>query len=110
MKLSKVGLLASVLALSGFASGAMAAGDVTEGEIKARACTGCHGIPGYFNTYPTYRVPMVGGQNVGYIVAALKAYKSGERAHKTMQAQARSLTDQDMLDIAAYFNSFGKKR
>jgi len=35
-------------------------------------------------------------------VAALKAYKSGERKHKTMAFQAGSLSDQDMLDIAAY--------
>jgi len=110
MKRSKIGLLASVLALSGFASGAWAAGNAAEGEIKARGCTGCHGIPGYFNTYPTYRVPKVGGQNIGYIVTALKAYKSGERGHKTMRAQAASLSDQDMLDIATYFNSFASKR
>jgi cytochrome c553 len=110
MKWSKIGLLASVLALSGFAPAAWAAGSAADGELKARGCTGCHGIPGYFNTYPSYRVPKVGGQNIGYIVAALKAYKSGERSHKTMRAQASSLDEQDMLDIAAYFNSFASKR
>jgi len=46
---------------------------------------------------------MIGGQHADYIVSALKAYKSKERSHKTMQAQAASLTDQDMQDIAAYF-------
>lgn len=80
-----------------------AAGDVEAGRLKANTCMGCHGIPGYTNAYPTYRVPKLGGQSPEYLAAALKAYKTGERPHKTMQAQATSLTDQDIADIAAYF-------
>lgn len=82
-----------------------ATGDPTAGKTKAIPCMGCHGIPGYFNVYPSYHVPRVGGQHAEYIVAALKAYKNGDRAHKTMQAQAASLSEQDMADIAAYFAS-----
>ena len=41
------------------------------------------------------------------IVQALKEYKSGDRTHKTMHAQASSLSDQQMQDIAAYFASLG---
>lgn len=85
------------------ASTAQAAGDPVEGAKKAKTCLGCHGIPGYRNAYPSYQVPKLGGQHPEYIVAALKAYRSGERIHETMQAQAASLTDQDILDIAAYF-------
>lgn len=81
---------------------ALAAGDPDAGRIKANTCMGCHGIPGYTNAYPTYRVPKLGGQPREYVVSALKAYKSGERPHKTMQAQAVSLSDQDIEDIAAY--------
>ena len=77
-------------------------GDPKAGEVKSLPCMGCHGIPGYFNVYPTYHVPRVGGQHAQYLIAALKAYKNGERSHKTMQAQAASLSDQDMADIAAY--------
>jgi len=80
-----------------------AAGDVAAGKIKAETCMGCHGIPGYNNVYPTYHVPRLGGQWPEYLVAALKAYRAEERAHKTMQAQAKSLSDQDMEDIAAYY-------
>lgn len=80
-----------------------AAGDAEAGKTKAIPCMGCHGIPGYFNVYPTYHVPRVGGQHANYIVAALKAYKDGDRSHKTMQAQAATLSEQDMADIAAYF-------
>ena len=81
---------------------ALAAGDVEAGRLKANTCMGCHGIPGYNNVYPTYRVPMIGGQSADYLTAALHAYKSGERSHKTMQGQAMSLSDQDIADIAAY--------
>lgn len=99
-------ICAMALALgSVFATAASAAGDAAAGKIKAQPCLGCHGIPGYFNVYPTYRVPKVGGQHSDYIVAALKAYKAGERSHPTMRAQAASLSEQDMADIAAFFAS-----
>ena len=84
---------------------AYAAGDAAKGRVKAITCMGCHGIPGYHNAYPNYPVPRVGGQHAEYIVVALKAYKSGQRDHKTMQAQAASLSEQDMQDIAAYLAS-----
>tara|TARA_Y100001934_G_scaffold164786_1_gene196222 strand:- start:107 stop:436 length:330 start_codon:yes stop_codon:yes gene_type:complete len=86
-----------------------AAGDAAQGKIKAQQCMGCHGIPGYTNAYPNYHVPRVGGQEVDYLVSALKAYANGERQHKTMQAQAASLSEQDMQDIAAYFSAAGAK-
>ena len=85
------------------------AGDVEAGKIKSYTCTGCHGIPGYKNVYPTYHVPKIGGQNVAYLEAALKAYRAGERDHGTMDLQAQSLSDEDIADIAAYFASLGKE-
>lgn len=91
-----------VLALAAFALPALADGNAQAGRIKANTCMGCHGIPNYNNVYPTYRVPKLGGQNARYMEIALKAYKSGERAHGTMYAQAASLSDQDIADIAAY--------
>lgn len=90
---------------SGFALANPPSGDVAAGKIKAQPCLGCHGIPGYFNAYPTYHVPKVGGQHPEYIIAALQAYKSGQRSHATMQAQAATLSEQDMADIAAFFAS-----
>lgn len=87
------------------ATGARAEGDAKAGQVKAIPCMGCHAIPGYSNVYPTYHVPRVGGQHPEYIVAALKAYKTKERSHPTMQAQAASLSEDDMKDIAAFFAS-----
>lgn len=78
------------------------AGDVEQGRLKAQACLGCHGIPSYTNVYPSYRVPKLSGQHADYIVAALKAYQSGERSHPTMRANASTLNATDMQDIAAY--------
>jgi cytochrome c553 len=88
---------------------AHASGDVEEGRIKAYTCTGCHGIPGYSNVYPTYKVPKIGGQNFEYLTIALKAYRAGERNHPTMDLQAQSLSDQDIEDVSAYFASLGNK-
>lgn len=82
---------------------ASAQGDPERGKIIGFTCTGCHGIPFYNNTYPTYYVPRLGGQNEAYLVTALKAYRSGERHHASMRAQANTLSDQDILDVAAYF-------
>lgn len=85
---------------------AAAQGDPERGAKIAYTCTGCHGIPFYNNVYPTYTVPKLGGQNQEYLISALKAYRSGERSHATMQAQAATLSDQDILDVTAYFVSF----
>lgn len=88
---------------------AQAAGDPKAGRTTAYTCTGCHGIPGYKNVYPTYNVPKIAGQNYEYLVTALKAYRSGERAHATMKLQARALSDQEIEDVAAYFASLAGK-
>ena len=67
-------------------------------------CIGCHGIPGYKTAYPdVYHVPKIAGQQPGYIVNALKAYKSGERSHPSMRGIAASLTEKDMTELANYY-------
>ena len=67
-------------------------------------CIGCHGIPGYKTAFPsTYHVPKIAGQQPGYIVNALKAYKSGERSHPSMRGIATSLTEDDMKKLADYY-------
>jgi cytochrome c553 len=73
---------------------------------KIAMCIGCHGIPGYKTAFPSvYHVPKIAGQNPGYIVSALKAYKTGERSHPSMRGIAASLSDEDMADLAAYYGS-----
>jgi cytochrome c553 len=65
-------------------------------------------VPGYTNAYPDYPVPQIAGQNEQYIINALHGYKVGDRTHPTMMAQAQSLSDQDIADIAAYLSSLAK--
>ena len=86
-------------------SGTAIAADPEAGKKKAETCLGCHGIPAQVNVYPTYHVPKLGGQHEQYLVAALNAYKNKTRSHATMQANASSLSDEDIADIAAYFAS-----
>lgn len=95
--------LATLLMITSLASAPAAAdGDAARGEVLAYTCLGCHGIEGYRNAYPSFRVPKLGGMKAAYIVEALKGYRDGLRKHTTMQAQAVSMSDQDMQDIAAY--------
>lgn len=96
--LTSIGVLGSATAL---AQGDLA-GDAARGATVGSTCLGCHGIPNYKNSYPNYRVPRLAGQNPEYIVLALQAYKSQERSHATMHANAFSLSDQQMADIAAF--------
>ena len=91
------------------ASPAAAQGDAERGAKLAYTCQGCHGIEGYRNAYPSYRVPKLGGQKAAYLVAALQGYRDGTREHPTMQAQASSMTDQEMQDLAAYFSSIANE-
>ncbi len=99
--------VASVTAISAHAQEIK--GDAKAAEQKIAMCIGCHGIQGYQASFPeVYRVPMISGQNAKYIVAALNAYKKGERKHPTMRGISDTLSDQDMADLAAYYEQHGK--
>ena len=99
----------AALSLAVFAQAPAAApkGDPVAGKVKAVAiCSGCHGVPGTKIAYPeVYNVPKLGGQNAGYLLSALKAYKSGDRFNQTMKAQASALSEKEMADIAAYYGN-----
>ncbi len=83
-------------------------GDALAGSHKNALCIGCHGIKGFHTAFPeTYRVPKLSGQGARYISAALHAYKSGKRKHPSMQTLSTSLSDQDIADLAAYYESTG---
>ena len=105
-------LAAGAVAFAALAQSAFAqnvTGNAEAGKNKNSMCTGCHGIPGYRTAYPeVYHVPKIGGQQPGYIIAALKEYKSGARWHPSMRGIAASLSEQDMADLAAYYGGSGK--
>lgn len=81
-------------------------GNAEAGSQKVAQCIGCHGIPNYKTAFPqVYRVPRIGGQQAAYIANALHEYAKGDRRHPSMQGIAKSLSEQDILDIAAYYAS-----
>ena len=107
-RLHKVFAGLAMVVFCGFASTGFAAeavGNAEAAKAKVSMCIGCHGIPGYRASYPeVYSVPMIAGQNGAYLQAALRAYASGERTHPTMDAIAKSLSDQDIADLSAYYS------
>jgi cytochrome c553 len=83
-------------------------GDALAGSHKNALCVGCHGIKGFHTAFPeTYQVPKLSGQGAKYISSALHAYKSGARLHPSMRTLASSLSEQDIADLAAYYESTG---
>ena len=85
-----------------------AQGDAQRARDKVAMCIGCHGIKGYRASFPeVYTVPMIAGQSERYIAAALEGYRKGDRSHPTMRAIAGSLSDEDILDLAAYYAKGG---
>ncbi len=99
-------LVTSVTTISAMAQDVK--GDVKAGEKKIAMCIGCHGIVGYQASFPEiYKVPKISGQGAKYIVSALNAYKKGDRKHPTMRGIGESLSDQDMADVAAYYEGHG---
>jgi cytochrome c553 len=101
--------VASVTFAQAPAAPAPVAGGAKTIEAKVAMCIGCHAIPGYQSSFPeVHRVPMIAGQNAKYIVAALNAYKTGERKHPTMRGIGEGLSEQDMADIGAYYEKQAK--
>ncbi len=88
-------------ALSALSFGAQA-GDVAAGKAKAGVCAGCHGVNG-ISSVPMY--PNLAGQHAQYIVKQLKAFKSGERKDPVMAGMVAPLSDADMENLAAYYES-----
>jgi len=99
------GMVAFIVVLLYAASGTLYAdGNIKAGKNKARACQVCHGKGGR-STNPTY--PRLAGQHAKYIIKQLKAFKTGTRKDPIMNGMAATLGDQDMKDVAAFFESNG---
>jgi cytochrome c553 len=89
-----------VLALCAFNS---FANDVAEGRAKAdAACALCHGANG-IASMPS--APNLAGQQAIYLSEQLKNYRSGKRQHEVMSLIASPLTDTEIANLAAWYNS-----
>lgn len=81
---------------------AYAQGSVADGAVKARSCQVCHGKGGK-STKETY--PILAGQHAAYVRKQLHAFRDGTRKDPIMNGMAAPLSDKDIEDIAAYFDS-----
>jgi len=91
----------TLVALSAQAE-SLVAGSADAGKAKAITCTACHGPEGN-SVNPLW--PNIAGQGGPYLLAQLQAFKSGTRSDPLMTSQAMMLSDQDMADLAVYFES-----
>jgi cytochrome c553 len=66
-------------------------------------CAVCHGPEGAQGV--TVDVPKLAGQKGAYLEQALRAYRSSARKQPIMQQQAAALTDEQILELAAYYAS-----
>lgn len=77
-------------------------GSVEAGKAKSLTCSACHGQAGN-SVNPLW--PNIAGQGAPYLVAQLEAFKNGLRANPLMSSQAMLLSDEDMRDLAVYYES-----
>lgn len=73
---------------------------LSKGRIRAASCAACHGPQG-ISTNPMY--PSLAGQDENDLLQSMLAYRSGEKVNALMSPQARSLSDQDIALLAAYY-------
>ena len=76
--------------------------DPIAGKARAAMCATCHGPLG-LSQLPN--APNLAGQPALYIVEQLKNYRSGKRQNEMMQAMAKPLTDQEIDNLAAWYES-----
>ena len=77
-----------------------ASGDPEAGRAKAGACAACHGPDGN-SLNPEW--PSLAGQGAPYLETQLRRFRSGERENALMAPLSAALTEQDILDLAAYY-------
>jgi len=94
--------LAAALLCFCVAGPSYSAGDAEAGKAAAATCAGCHGADGKAIT-PEY--PNLAGQHASYIAKQLTAYRDGDRNNQLMSPMAAALSDQNIMDLAAYYSA-----
>jgi cytochrome c553 len=80
-----------------------AAGHGESIEEKAQLCAACHGEDGV-PPEQSYPVPIIWGQNLGYLLFQLRDFKSGARKSEVMAPIAQALPHEDLTALAQYFS------
>ncbi len=103
MKMKFALLITATLSFSNIAQGeSLVEGSVEAGKARAATCMACHGLEGN-SSNPTW--PNIAGQNAPYLLAQLQAFKDGSRKDPLMDPQAALLSDEDMVNLAVYFEN-----
>ena len=100
MKASQIGVI--VLALSGLISFAANAADAEAGKAKSAVCAACHGADGN-SSNPMW--PSLAGQHASYVYKQLSDFKAGRRINASMSGMVAGLSDDDMKNLAAYYET-----
>ena len=80
----------------------LAGGDPVAGAKVAERCQACHGPDG---NGPSPLFPRLAGQYADYLLKTLEDYRSGERVNEVMKAFAMQLSDEEMEDVSAFYES-----
>jgi cytochrome c553 len=92
--------IAFALVLAG--NQAMAGGDAEAGQAKAATCVACHGVDGN-SAVPTF--PKLAGLGHKYLLKQMKDIRDGRRPVALMAGQVDNMSDQDLADIAAFYDA-----
>ena len=99
---ARVALAVLALLWSAHGSAQAVQGSLAAGESKSVVCASCHGFDG--NSI-TAEWPSLAGQHAKYIVNQLAAFQTGERENQLMTSFAANLTEQDMHDLAVFYEA-----
>ena len=82
-------------------------GSIESGKTKSTTCAACHGADGN-SINPIW--PSIAGQHATYAEKQLKAYKNGVRIDPLMTSMTTMLSDQDIADLAVYYENLTAKQ
>ncbi len=104
MYIKIVGRAAGVLLLTALTvthANGTSAGDPIAGQAKAAMCLGCHGADGN-SLVPTF--PKLAGLGHKYLLKQMQDIRDGRRPVAVMAGQVDNMSDEDLSDIAAFYN------
>jgi cytochrome c553 len=90
----------AVVAAAATAAFPVVAQDIAAGRLKAIACQTCHGLDGLAKLPDA---PHLAGQPAPYLERALRAYRAGERRNEVMSVAVKTLSNEDIRDLSAYY-------
>ena len=101
-RIATLSLLVVMFAASQAQADSLVQGSVDAGKARSISCTACHGAEGN-SVNPLW--PNIAGQSATYVIGQLKSFKDGSRSNPLMTPQAMMLSNEDMRNVAVYFES-----